>query len=60
MKKDPFFAVTGILIIFSTIEHLDASGIALLSTAFVGGKGLLCCKCKYIVHIIELSCVQDW
>ena len=31
--------------------------IALLSIAFVGGKGLLCCKCKYIVHIIELSYV---
>ena len=25
--------------------------------AFVGGKGLLCCKSKYIVHIIELSYV---
>ena len=23
----------------------------------VGGKVLLCCKCKYIVHVIELSYV---
>ena len=73
MKKDLFFAVTDILIIFSTIaprcklrmqcnvvmfsKFIYTSGITLLSIAFVGGKGLLCCKCKYIVHIIELSYV---
>ena len=39
-------------------KFVYASGIALLSIALVEVEGLLWCKCKYIVHIIELSYVS--